>query len=311
MNNPSANSHSISPNPGPAARLLTRLLLAAMERLPGNRPFGRLLSGGERRSYLLHVPPGYDPGRAAPLVISMHGYAEWPAHQMQISRWNELADRAGFIVAYPCGTHFPLRWRMHGLAGTHLDPLRDLEFISALIDRLESEYNLDPARIFVNGLSNGGGMSFVLACTLSERIAAFGSVSGAYLRRWEQCTPARAVPAIIFHGTADPIVPYHGGPSRAFNLPFPDVPLWVEELARRSGCGTLETLPPQGQVSGLRYTGSSPQAEVLFYTIAGGGHSWPGGQPLPRWIAGSTSSEIDATVCMWEFFQAHPMHGTP
>jgi polyhydroxybutyrate depolymerase len=141
---------------------------------------------------------------------------------------------------------------------------------------------------------------------LSERIAAIGGVAGAYLLPWSECTPARAVPAVLFHGTADPIVPYRGGPSRAFNLPFPDVPAWVAALARRNGCGgEPRPLPARGDVSGLRYSGG--RADVDFYTIAGGGHTWPGGEPIPAWIAGRTTRDIDATRVMWDFFQAHPL----
>ncbi len=274
-------------------------LRALLPGLPRGCTRQRLVSGGERRSFLLYVPPAYDPARPTALVISIHGYAEWPAHQMHISRWNELAAQQGFLVAYPAGRRIPRRWRTQG------DLPQDVDFISGMIDALAGRYNLDPARVYANGLSNGGGMSFLLACRLSNRIAAIGGVSGAYLTPWEACRPARAVPAILFHGTADPIVPYHGGPSRSFNLPFPDVPGWVQTLARRNGCSEPPvSLPAQGQVSGLRYAGA---AEVVFYTIAGGGHTWPGGEPLPRWIAGSTSQDIDATRAMWQFFEQHPL----
>lgn len=272
-----------------------------------NRNNGTLVSGGEKRAYLLYVPKSYNPARPAPLVISIHGFAEWPAHQAHISQWNRLADQHGLIMVYPCGTGRPLRWRTFGKSADHTNPKPDIGFISDLIDHLEGRYNIDPARIYANGLSNGGGMSFVLSCALSERIAAVGMVAGAYLYPADLCKPARAVPAVIFHGTADPIVPYRGGRSHSFDLPFPDIPTWAAELARRNGCDeTPQPLPTRGAVSGLRWAGA---AEVVFYTIAGGGHSWPGGKPLPRIITGPTSQEIDATRVMWEFFSAHPLDG--
>ena len=189
-----------------------------------NRTNGKILSSGELRKYLLYVPKSYDPTTPTPLIISLHGFAEWPAHQMQISHWNDLADRHGFIVVYPCGTGFPLRWRIRGDAGTPQDPALDVTFIADLIDKLQSDYNIDPARIFANGLSNGGGMSFLLSCRLAARIAAIGTVSGAFLLPWDDCKPSRPVPLIAFHGTSDPIVPYSGGPSRSFELPFPSIP---------------------------------------------------------------------------------------
>jgi polyhydroxybutyrate depolymerase len=290
------------------------LLSAVLTFLLANRTNGRLVSGGKKRSYLLYVPKTYNPAVPSPLVISLHGYAEWPARQVQISRWNELAEQHGFLVVYPCGTGFPLRWRMRSARRSAGDPLPDVTFIAELIDRLESEYNVDPARIYANGLSNGGGMSFVLASRLSRRIAAFGSVSGAYLIPWRDHHPSRQVPAILFHGTADPIVPFEGGPSRAFNRPFPAIPDWVETLARHNGCGAAPAemeMPLRGGVSGVRYSGGPSSAEVVFYTIAGGGHNWPGARPLPEWLVGSTCQDIDATSSMWDFFERHPLAATP
>ena len=292
---------------GPTASLA---LIAAVAYLLFNRTNGSLISSGKKRSYLLHIPKTYDPATPAPLVISMHGYSEWPAHQMQLSRWNDLADQYGFIVVYPSGTGFPLRWRMRGRPGSPNDPLLDVTFISDLIEKLESEYNLDPARIYANGLSNGGGMSFILSCRLSDRIAAIGTVSGAYLVPWSECHPSRPVPAIVFHGTADPIVPYQGGPSGAFDLPFPSIPDWVDALARHNGCtGAPLEIPASGEVSGIQFTNCAACANVVFYTVEGGGHSWPGGKPLPEFIAGVTTRDIDATKTMWNFFQQHPMPG--
>lgn len=273
-----------------------------------NRTNGSLVSSGKKRTYLLYVPKSYNPAVPAPLVISLHGYAEWPAHQMQISRWNDLAEQYGFLVVYPSGTQFPRRWRTRGAPGSDADPGLDVRFISDLIDHLGSRYALDPTRIYANGLSNGGGMSFVLSCKLSNRIAAIGAVSGAYLFPWSECQPSRPVPAIIFHGTQDPIVPYQGGPSRAFNLPFPAIPDWVDALARQHGCcgGPLK-LPSSGNVSRIQYTNCASKAEVVFYTITGGGHSWPGGKAIPKYIVGATTQEIDATKTMWDFFQQHPL----
>jgi len=276
--------------------------LAAGAFLLANRTNGTLVSSGEKRAYLLYVPDSYDPTVPAPLVVSFHGFAEWPAHQMRISGWNELADRYGFIVVYPSGTGFPLGWRTHGTAGP--TPPIDVLFVSDLIDELEARFNIDATRIYANGLSNGGGMAFVLSCALSERIAAIGGVSGAYLLPWELCTPSRPVPTIVFHGTDDPIVPYQGGPSRSFNIAFPAIPAWVAMLAERNGCHeTPVELPRMGEATGVAYSDCS--ASVAFYTIAGGGHAWPGGEPLPEMIVGHTTQDLNATQLMWDFFQAH------
>jgi polyhydroxybutyrate depolymerase len=270
---------------------------------------GTLISSGEKRSYLLYVPQSYDASKPTPLVIAIHGFMEWPAHEALISHWNEVADENGFIVVYPSGTKFPKRWRASGVTSEVSYPLIDVRFISDLIDKLESQYNIDPARIYANGLSNGGGMSYLLSCALSDRIAAIGGVSGAYLYPPGDCKPVRPVPFIAFHGTADPIVPFDGGPSRSFNVPFPYIPDFIKNYAASNKCAALpQVIPSKGDdISGIQYSDCAQNADVIFYTIAGGGHSWPGGDPIPAWIVGRTSQSIDATRVIWEFFKNHAL----
>ena len=266
----------------------------------------KITSSGETRSFRLYVPTSYDPQRPTPLVIGIHGLAQWPENQAQISRWNKLADEHGFIVVYPRGTGFPLRWRINPETYSDDGPEKEVRFISDLLSYLQDTYNIDPNRIYANGLSNGGGMTFLLTCRLSERIAAAGMVSGAYTYPWKDCVPARPVPAVIFHGTADKIVPYAGGPFGSGAVQLPDIQGWVSELSQRYGCAREPLpLPAAGEVSGIAYTGCS--ADVHFYTIAGGGHSWPGGGDLPKFIVGHKTEDIDATRTMWDFFQAHPL----
>ncbi|HET7010631.1 MAG TPA: PHB depolymerase family esterase [Anaerolineales bacterium] len=273
---------------------------------------GEIVSSGETRRYLLFVPTTYDPARPTPLVISLHGFVQWPANQMQTSQWNDLAEEFGFLVVYPEGTGFPRRWRAGGQAGGSSDPLADVVFISDLIDELELIYNIDPARIYANGISNGGGMSFLLGCALSDRIAAIGGVAGLYVYPLEACRPSRPVPMIALHGTADAIVPYLGGPSRGPEMQLPSIPEWMAARAKLNGCDATPTaLPTSGEVSGIRYSDCDQGAEVDFYTIEGGGHTWPGGDPLPGWIAGPTSQDISATRVMWEFFSRFSLGDQP
>lgn len=287
-----------------ALSLLGLLVLGAVVIAVGfvrlNRTNGEVVSSGMTRRYLLYVPSTYDPSTPAPLVISLHGFVEWPAHQAQISRWNDLAEEVGFLVVYPEGTGFPRRWRAGGWPG---DPAADVRFVSDLIDRLEGEYNIDPARVYANGLSNGGGMSYVLGCALSDRIAAIGGVAGAYVYPLDECRPSRPVPMIVFHGTADPIVPYLGGESDGTEARLPVIPEWVAARAALNACDpTPMELPATGAVTGVAYTGCEAGAEVVFYAIQGGGHTWPGGEPLPEWITGPTTPDLDASQVMWEFF---------
>jgi len=272
-----------------------------------HRSSGEVVTGGQKRAYLLHVPKTIPSNRPMPLVICLHGFAEWPAHLMRLSHWNQLADEFGFLVVYPRGSGFPFRWHCMSQFDQPEEVQQDVQFISDLIDQLKTEYQIDEARIYANGLSNGGGMSFLLACRLSARIAAIGGVGGAYVTPWAEYPPQRPVPAIIFHGTADPIVPFHAGSSGRSNV-LPDIPLWVKTLAEHNGCQTKAvSLPESGSVSGVWYRASTNNADVVFYTVAGGGHTWPGGKAMPAVLVGKTTPDVDATRLMWNFFAEHPL----
>ena len=185
---------------------------------------------------------------------------------------------------------------------------RDVRFISDLIDDLEKTYNIDPTRIYANGLSAGGGMSFALSCTMSDRIAAIGTVAAARVLPWSWCTDQRPVPMISFHGTADSIIPYDGGTTWIGDITFPDVEEWVASWARRNRCGpdAVESVVA-ADVTRREYTHCADDTAVVLFTIHGGGHTWPGGLPLPAWFLGPTSQSVDATRQMWAFFQEHPL----
>jgi polyhydroxybutyrate depolymerase len=270
-----------------------------------NRANGSLLSSGQKREYLLSVPRSYDRTKPTPLVISLHGAMNWPAYQMRISQWNRVTDENGFIVVYPAGTGTgPKTWFTEGSRTPSRMP--DVRFIAALIDTLEATYNIDPARIYANGLSNGGGMAFVLSCTLSHRIAAIGAVAAAQSLPWSWCADATPVPVIAFHGTADPIVPYDGGKVWIAPEPFPGVRAWAAHWARRNRCGPHPVDSAVAtDVTRRGYTDCADDAAVVLYTVRGGGHAWPGGRPIPEWLVGRTSRSIDATRLMWAFFREH------
>jgi polyhydroxybutyrate depolymerase len=271
-----------------------------------NRDNGSFVSSGEKREYLLYVPNSYDRRRPTPLVISMHGAGLWGAAQKETSQWNELADSQGFIVVYPSGIggNGVRIWRAEPGDGL----MKDVRFISELIDTVKASYNIDSTRIYANGLSNGGGMSFVLSCTLSDRIAAVGMVAAAQTLPWSWCTNQRAVPMIAFHGTADPEIPYNGGSSWISPRPFPSTPIWAAKWARRNRCEANPVESPVAtDVTRRTYTKCADNAAVVLYTVEGGGHTWPGGKPLPEWFVGRTTHSIDATGLMWAFFGEHPL----
>jgi polyhydroxybutyrate depolymerase len=269
---------------------------------------GTLVSSGQKREYLLYVPKSYDRTKPTPLVISLHTSMSWPSSLMAISRWNRAADESGFIVVYPEGTGFgPKSWEMAGSETPSQMP--DVIFISRLIDTLEASYNIDRTRIYANGMSNGGGMAFVLSCTLSDRIAAVGLVSAGLDPGWDWCADHRPVPVIAFHGSADPVCPYNGGYSKLAGGTFPSVPGFMAAWSRRNRCGANPTESAlAGGVTRSAYTGCADGADVVLYTIKGEGHQWPGGRRVrAEWMLGRYSRGIDATRQMWAFFRAHPL----
>ena len=261
---------------------------------------GAIVSSGERREYLLHVPRNLDRTKPAALVLSLHGASGWPGMQRDVSRWNDLADREGFIVVYPAGrdTPGPRIWNMSGDV--------DARFIADLIDKLRQEHNIDPDRIYANGLSNGGGMSWALSCRMPDRFAAIGMVGAALVLPSTRCRSAQPVPVIGIHGLRDTAAPYHGGSSwvAPYFSPFLE---FGAAWARRNRCALpAQDVQIRDGVTLREYRQCANDATVALYTLRDGGHTWPGGSELPEWFLGKTVRDFDATAEMWRFFQQHP-----
>ncbi len=229
-----------------------------------------------------------------PLILNLHGFDSNAAQEEILSRMSIQADAAGFIAAYPEGLGKPQAWHFGSLA----EAQADVQFIRDLVGALENAGSIDPKRIYVTGISNGAEMSYRLACDAADVFAAFAPVSGAY-QKYGDCNPSRPVPAVAFHGTDDKLLPYAGIPP--LFLPVRD---WATEWAARNGCDATPAVNYQkGDVTGETWSGCSQGADVVLYTIAGKGHSWPGSN-MPAAI---TTRDIDATLAMWDFFAAHPM----
>lgn len=249
---------------------------------------------GLSRIFRLHVPPGYASGLPMPLIINLHGFNSNAQQEEAVSRMSVKANSAGFIAAYPEGLGSPQAWHFGSLA----EAKADVQFIRDLAATLEGEGSIDGRRIYVTGISNGAEMSYRLACDAADVFAAFAPVSGAY-PKYGDCNPSRPVPAVAFHGTDDKLLPYQGIPPLL--LPVRD---WASEWAARNGCGSTPAATYQkGDVIGETWSGCNQGADVVLYTIAGKGHSWPGSN-MPAAI---TTQDIDATDAMWDFFAAHPM----
>ncbi len=260
--------------------------------------------GGVSRNYRVHIPPGYNGSSPVPLVFNLHGYTSNALQQEFYSDMNSVADTAGFIVCYADG--IGNAWNS-GFTPPYFGGIDDVGFISVLIDTLSANYNIDPARVYSCGMSNGGFMSFRLACELEDRIAAIASVTGTMTTlQTSNCTPSRPMPVLQIHGTLDATVAYLGN---ALSLPVDSV---INYWRVANGCTApvvntnLPDLVLEGStVSTQSYTGCTDGVEVLHYKVANGGHTWPGAFPIP---SGITNQDIDASVEIWNFFKrfSHP-----
>jgi polyhydroxybutyrate depolymerase len=267
---------------------------------------------GRNRTYLLHLPGG----RALagqPLVIVLHGAGGQGRGMERITGLDPLADREGFVVAYPDGI-----WRQwnDGRAKVSFPRTDDVGFLGVLIDHLTREEGADPHRVYVAGISNGGMMAQRLACEASDRIAAVASIAATLPEKIEAgCHPTRPISMLFMHGTKDPLVPYQGGMiTSPHGLPSGSRVLSLDATARfwaqRNGCGnspessSLSDHTNDGMpVRAVHYGGCRDRSAVEAYTIEGGGHTWPGGwQYLPAFMIGKTSRNLNADETMWEFF---------
>ena len=267
----------------------------------GNKS-GSLDIGSRTRRYFLHAPPGYDGKKPLPLVLVLHGGGQSPESAERMSGMSAKADKEGFLAAYPSGTGRSSRmptWNSGNCCGYAIqNNVDDVAFLRALIDKLEHDYSVDPRRIFVTGISNGGMMSYRVGCELADKIAAIAPVEGA---QNTDCRPSGPVSVIVFHGSADRLVPFNGGstpfqigPKRSDNSVANAIAFWV----KKDGCSPTPKHDENGAAHTDVYSGCKNGTGVALYAIQGGRHSWPGGR-----ISGSS---VPATDLMWSFFLQHP-----
>lgn len=284
---------------------LLALLAAAMAyyAYASTRTNASLVSSGETRHYLLHVPQTYDAATPAPLVISLHGAYLYPRFQMRLTEWNALAEHEGFIVVYPKAAGLLPLWRMQPGRGLVIE----VQFFRDLVAQLSSEYNIDQDRIYVNGFSNGAAMTFMLSCELGDRIAAFGMVATPVVS-WDWCMQAEPVPMFALHGLDDPFAPYAGGTNFLTTQPLQGIRDWAAEWSLRNRCEPTPRDNALGPLVTLRQFGSCARGTaVALYSVQRAGHVWPGGMAFPGNTAGGNSEALDATEEMWRFFARHPL----
>ncbi|MFN8393692.1 MAG: PHB depolymerase family esterase [Bacteroidia bacterium] len=259
-----------------------------------------LVFGGLTRSYRLHLPTNYTGATPVPLVFNLHGYTSNAQQQELYSEMNAVADTAGFILCYPDGVNNA--WNS-GFTLPYYSGVDDVGFISTLIDVISGQYNIDPARVYSCGMSNGGYMSYRLACDLENRIAAIASVTGSMtLIQQLNCSCNRPMPVLQIHGTADATVPYIGGSG---SMGIDDVIGYWKSHNQCAAPATLDTLAnisltDFSTVTTQWYPSCDSGVEVGLFKVEGGSHTWPGATYLIPGLV--TNQDFEASIEIWKFF---------
>jgi len=267
---------------------------AALPAPPPN-PVADVVVGGDR-PVTVHVPPGYDPSRPAPLLILLHGYGSDGKSHDAYFHLGTLAARRGFLYAYPDGTRDTTGSRFWNATDACCNFDRsgvdDVAYLDNLITEIEAKLKVDPKRIDIVGHSNGGFMSYGYACAHADRVAAIISLAGATFANPADCAPVAPVAVLQIHGTADDTVGFYGGSltglgsGRAVSA-YPGAEATVATWGRYDGCddtpvATTEHVDVDADIGAAgqpdestvtERSGCKPGGAVELWMIPGGGHA--------------------------------------
>jgi polyhydroxybutyrate depolymerase len=283
---------------------------------PGDYTF-TITHGGLARMYRVHVPAKYNPATPTAVLFALHGGGGDMSFQATDERYGLISksEREGFIVVFPNGYS---KWNSGKLAtwnagrccgearDKHID---DVGFIRAVVDNVSRQLNIDRHRIFATGMSNGGMMSYRLACELSDTFSGIASVAGTDNTT---CQPKKPIPILHIHAKNDDHVLFGGGAGqKAFRdlskvTDFVSVPATVAKWVKANGCNPdpKRILQKPGAYCEL-YSPCQDKVHVQLCVTDTGGHSWPGaaktrGEPA--------ATAISANDVMWDFFMSTVVH---
>ncbi|PQJ22916.1 PHB depolymerase family esterase [Tenacibaculum sp. SG-28] len=259
-----------------------------------------LLHDGVARKYLLYLPKGYTSSTVFPVVFNFHGFGSTAEEHMTYADMRSLADKENFILLYPEGTllNGATHWNAGLDTSNNKSDADDFGFVASLLSELSDNYSIDSKRIYACGYSNGGFFSYALACYLSDKIAAVGSVSGTMLEEtYRECNPSHPTPVINIHGTSDVIVPYQGGNGLKA---IPDViTYWVNFNGIENNPEINSQLNNGTTTEQYIYSDSTTQISVVHYKIIGGGHVW-----FDMNFNGFNTNDL-----LWNFLSAYNLDG--
>ena len=263
---------------------------------------------GLDRSYILYIPESYSENNPTPLVLNLHGYSSNAGQQMIYSEFYNIADSEGFILIHPEGTMDPNGFQFWN--SSNMFSIDDVGFLSALIDQITVEYNINTNRVYSMGMSNGGFMSYKLACELSDKIAAIASVTGSMSTdQITSCNPNSPTPVMQIHGTSDPTVLYNG------SLGIESIDNVISFWVNMNNCNSYPSISsiPDLNLTDLSnaehyiYSNGINESSVELYKIINGGHTWPGASiPL---VGNNTNQDLNASEKIWDFFNKYDING--
>ena len=259
--------------------------------------------GGQERQYYLYLPDGISDD--APLVFVLHGYSGDALGIMNYSGMNQVADDNGFAVCYPQGLSDDWDYNFWnvGYDWHEYETVDDVEFLTELAEHLRGEYDLSRDHVFSTGMSNGGDMSYLLACEASEIFRAIAPVAGCMMTWiYDSCDPIDPIPVFEIHGTDDDVTWWEGA-DEIFNDgwgPWESVDTTFNFWTQLNGCTdfTMDTLPDINTSDGSyvishKNTNGVNNNEVWLYEVVNGGHDWPGAYG---------NMDINSSEEIWNFF---------
>ena len=248
-------------------------------------------------------------GKPRPTIIVLHGAYMGAELAARATHFRESAAARGYNAVFPNG--LGRVWVDGRNFRTGAD---DVGFLKALADRLIADGVADRRRLYLAGISNGGFMTFRMMCEAPEHFRAFGTViAGIGAETAEACRPKRELPLAMIAGAADPLVPYEGGGVgfRGRNGDVWGAERTAELFARANGCKAPETTrSPDGDsrttaISRIAWR-CKASAPVVLYRVEGGGHQSYGGNALPQFAFGATTSQFSAPEAILDFFDSLP-----
>ncbi|MEU8086644.1 PHB depolymerase family esterase [Micromonospora sp. NPDC049101] len=285
--------------------------------MPSGTSTHTLVIDGQERGFRLYLPANLARSTGVPLVVMLHGALGTGSQAETAYGWNAMADREGFVVAYPDGLSRSWAVSPDCCGPPARDGVDDVAFIQQLVSTVADQLPVDRARVYATGISNGGMLAYRLACD-TKLFAAIGPVAATQLG---PCPSPAPTSVIHIHGTADQTVPLDGGPGKRDNdgtgrnpvkIDGPPIPDLLGQWRKTDGCDAPVTTA-SGLVSTSTATCPGGRA-VELVTVDDAGHQWPGAagpRPEAQRLLGldPPATALDATETIWRFFDTHARTG--